>query len=755
MNTASSGCQEDDVTTSNIGIGENGKTLLQMLDETEDISRETGYYAGLGELYLKEQDPIKFELLHSRLLSSLISGMQATKMIAASPIVREVQELCVALYTPEGHCVATSTGIQVHIMPMGEAVQWAIRNGYEEAPGINEGDLFSNNDSTISGLHPADVYDISPIFHGDELIGWVSTVIMEMDIGAAGCGPMPASHNVEKFTDGFFVCMEKTGTNDTLRRDYLARAERTLRYPHMFILHRKGALAANVRVKADIRRLIEEFGLEYYKGATKELIEDSRRIQLHRIRQRTIPGRLRNPHYMELYFKDKPVPAFAKKDVIRLVPFDIEIRPGGEISIDFEGAGDWGWHSLNATPSGLYGGLAITLVSTIAHDGKANHGTLMGSEINAPLGSIVNPASKYVPTANIWGSVLCIYANVLECLSRTYYSRGFREEILLGPNTPGVIMTGYTSPGHIRREMTGEFAIGGDHHFMGQQSGARGIADGIEHAMYNPETDMGNTEVMEMVNAGMFIGSRIMPDSGGFGKYRGGLNMCTTQVLHGVDWVIAEMMPFSTTNRILNNRGIFGGYPGNMFYGYITRNGNVKELIDKQLPLPKIEGDPRDPEIMKLVKGDITRAKMWWYSDEVLHNYDLVQVCYNNNNGGYGDPIERDIGLIQSDLDLGMTSQETCRNIYCIEAEYNAGTEEWSIDEQLTKQRREEKRNERLQKGIPFREWWEQSRKKVAKQEMPPLLAEMYQNSMKNGPQFANEYRKFWSLPDDFVFGGE
>ncbi|MCP4622563.1 MAG: 5-oxoprolinase, partial [bacterium] len=217
-------------------------------------------------------------------------------------------------------------------------------------------------------MHPADVYDITPIFHEEELIGWVSTVIMEMDIGAAACGPMPASYNVEKFTDGFFVCMEKTATNDELRRDYLAHAERTLRYPDMFILHRKGALAANVRVREDIRRLIDEFGLAYYKKATKELIEDSRQIQLHRIRQRTVPGRLRNPHFMELYFKDKPVPAYAKKDVIRLVPFDINIRHSGEIAIDFEGAGDWGWHSLNATPSALYGGLAITLVATLAYD---------------------------------------------------------------------------------------------------------------------------------------------------------------------------------------------------------------------------------------------------------------------------------------------------------------------------------------------------------------------------------------------------
>jgi N-methylhydantoinase B/oxoprolinase/acetone carboxylase alpha subunit len=253
----------------------------------------------------------------------------------------------------------------------------------------------------------------------------------------------------------------------------------------------------------------------------------------------------------------------------------------------------------------------------------------------------------------------------------------------------------------------------------------------------------------------MFLGTRIMPDSGGFGKYRGGLNLCTTQVLHGVEWVIAETMPFSTTRRMLNNRGVFGGYPGNLFYAYVSRNGNVKELIEKQLPLPQTEGDPRDPDIMKLVNGDVTQAKMWWHSDEILKDHDLIQICYNNNNGGYGDPIDRDTSLIKLDLDLGVTSTETCRNIYCAEAVYDADTEEWSIDENRTRQMRDARRKERLRKGVPFKDWWQKSREKVTKQAMPPLLVEMYQNSMKNGPRFAEEYRKFWSLPDDFAFGGD
>ena len=734
------------------GIGESGKTLKYMLRDIEAVTKNTGTYAGITELELRDQNPIQYELLHSRILSSLIAGRQTTRMIAASPAVREVQELCVSLFTPEGHCIASSTGIQVHIVPMGQAIQWLINNDYEDDPGINEGDVFTSNDSTIAGMHPADVYDISPIFHKEELVAWVVTVIMEMDIGAAACGPMPATYNVEKFTDGFFACMEKTATNDKIRRDFLSRAERTLRYHQLFVLHRKGALAANVKVREDMKQLIDEFGLDYFKGAIRELIEDSRRTQLFRMKQRTVPGKFRNPYFVEIYLKDKPVPAFARNDEIRLIPMDIEIKPGGEINVDFEGAGDWGWHSLNSNASAPYGGLAITLVTTLAYDGKANYGTIMTCEAISPYDTIVNPSSNFLPTANIWGPVISFCANFMESLSRAYYCRGFREEILLGPSTVGFMATGRPKPDDPRRQMIGEYLIVGDHRFLGQSSGARGIADGIEHGMYNPEPDMGNTEIMEFPSAGIFIGSRVIPDSGGFGKYRGGFNLCSTQMMYGAEWVIGEIMPLNPGRRLLQNRGLFGGYPGNVFYVYVARDTNIKELIDKRLPLPKMEGDPRNPDIKNLIKGDITMAKMWWCTDEVLKDYDLVQICYQPNNGGYGDPLDRDPNLIRSDLDLNFTSLEACRNVYCAEASYDDTEEEWTIDEGKTEELRQTRKNERLQKAIPFKEWWQKSRDKVLKKKMDPMLLEMYHSSAKNGPRFAAEYRDFWGLPQDFTF---
>ena len=135
------------------GIGEEGKTLQQMLAESDKLWQETGYYHGLSELELVTNNPLSVELFHSRVLASLQAGRETTKQVSASPLVREVAELCCGLYTPEGHCIAQSTGISGHIPAMGQVVNWMIRQNYEEEVGISEGDLFCCNDNVIAGMH--------------------------------------------------------------------------------------------------------------------------------------------------------------------------------------------------------------------------------------------------------------------------------------------------------------------------------------------------------------------------------------------------------------------------------------------------------------------------------------------------------------------------------------------------------------------------------------------------------------------------
>src|SRR3990170_805358 len=170
-------------------IGWDGRRLDEMLAGSDRIFAETGSYAGLaGELEMKDSDPIGYEKLFSRIRGGLVSSRETALNISASPIVRELGELCFALYTPEGDSIALSTGIIVHVHTMSDAIKWMVRQGYEDNPGIKPGDIFANNDPTIGDVHNADVQTFVPIFNPDpahqgELVAWAGGVTHVLDIG--------------------------------------------------------------------------------------------------------------------------------------------------------------------------------------------------------------------------------------------------------------------------------------------------------------------------------------------------------------------------------------------------------------------------------------------------------------------------------------------------------------------------------------------------------------------------------------------
>jgi len=56
-------------------IGWDGKTLSEMLAESDQFLEETGRYYGIEALDLKESDPIRFEKIWSR----FCCGQQRTK----------------------------------------------------------------------------------------------------------------------------------------------------------------------------------------------------------------------------------------------------------------------------------------------------------------------------------------------------------------------------------------------------------------------------------------------------------------------------------------------------------------------------------------------------------------------------------------------------------------------------------------------------------------------------------------------------
>jgi acetone carboxylase, alpha subunit len=707
--------------------------------------RETGLYDGIGDLTLKKKDPLRYESVHSRLRSLVVSARETSKRISASPGIREVGESVVALYTPEGDSIVLSMGIMVHVHTMSRFIKWMIENDYEIDPGIRPGDIFANNDAYIGNVQTPDVMDVIPIFYDGEIVGWAGAVCHELEVGGVTAGG-DVYLAQERYTEGLFVCAEKVGANDQLRRDYLLRVERNVRTPIYWILDEKAKVSACLEIREKVLEIIRDIGVEYYKQVTKELIEEGRRSHLERMKLMTVPGRYRGATFFGHLYKGKPgVLPMADNDLLVPIPVELTIDRDGMMSLDFEGTGPWGFNSNNCCEAAMEGGFFVSLTQFMDYDGKVNDGAWLTTKMNLPPGTWTNPGRISVATACSWALLLPAFGTFQRLLSRAFLARGFKEEIFVGQvNTPFFEGGGMSQYGSWFGGSNFELASGG--------SGARAILDGLDHgyAGWNPEADMGNAEIWELSLPILYLGRQIWPDSAGAGKFRGGSGFTSTYMIHGTPMFMLTTAIHS--GRVFDNGGLCGGYPApTAIYHYAVRDTNLKKLIEEQKPLPHYEGiDPRDPDVFRLVEGDKEFTE-GGYIGRPFKSYDLFEHFYNSG-GGYGDILERDPKLVLEDVENGYVTRRAAAEVYGVVIREDEKSRRLVLENEATRDRRDALRAERRANAIPVRQWIEKERSRIEIGEFVPEIREAYRESMRLSKKWAREFRDFWSLPESFEF---
>jgi acetone carboxylase, alpha subunit len=721
--------------------------LQRRLLESERLMEETGCYDGITELRLRRQDPLKFETLHTKLRAYCVSAREMARRISASPGVREVGEMVVAIYTPEGDAIALSNGIMVHVHTMSRFIKWMIRNGYEQNPCIRDGDIFANNDAFIGTVQVPDVMDVVPIFHEGTLVGWAGAVCHELEAGGITPGGDVCLAQ-ERFTEGLFVCAEKIGENDEIRRDYVIRCERNLRMPIYWVLDEKAKVAACIDMRESVKQLIDEVGLEYWQRLSKEFIEEGRRAQLARTRQLTVPGIYRGHTFYGHVTEGKPgFQPLADPNWLYNIPIEMEITSEGKIRLDFDGTQPWGYHSMNCTPAGMDGGMFVTLTQHMNFEGLVNDGAWMATEINIPHGTWTNPDNEMAATATSWALLLPAYGVFQRLLSRGFIARGFVEEAFVGQvNSPMIEMGG-----------TSQYGTGfGMAHFecAAAGSGALAIKDGLDTAYvgWNPESDMGNIEIWEQNMPMVYIGRSIVPNSGGAGKYRGGCAFISTWLINKTDHL--RLVTSEHSSRVFDNGGLCGGYPApTCEKHHAIRNSDIHERAERREPLAHAPGtDPLVSDFERTYKGE----QVWEEGPYITRPHkagDIFSHAYNGG-GGFGDVLERDPIKTAWDVENGFLTREAAEKVFGIILKEDAeGYPQADID--ATVARRAELRKKRLKQAIPVSEWIAREQRRVEASDFAPEVAKMYRSAMKLSPRFSRDFKEFWGLASDFVIAGE
>jgi N-methylhydantoinase B len=571
-------------------------------------------------------DAVTFEIIRHKLYQVIDEAIIALENVSGSPITNEGHDLMVSLYGSDGGLMVGGVGFLHHLTSASQAVKHIIAN-FSSDPGIFEDDVYFFNDSYTAALHPPDVYLISPIHHGGRLTGFVANFVHVTDIGAIDPGGFSPNAR-ESFQEGFQTKGLKIVERGVMRRDVVETFLNVVRDPGMTTLDMKSQMAANHVAKERMRKLYADYSVEVVEAVSEELIRQSERLVRDRLRE--LPdGTWRVREYIDMPGETSTVALAAIKD-------------GDTLTYDFTGSSPQARLGINCSYWATWGGIFAPIFPLLAWDVTWNDGVTRPIRLVAPEGTVVNcrrPAPISIATVGAIQIVNNLSTLVLSKMMGASEKYKHRATAVWHGSHAHIETHGLTA--------SGEFFVAPLTDTFGGAAGARAFRDGVDIGgeIPNVVSRWANAETQELNTPLLYLYRRVVPDSGGPGKYRGGVCHEYAFTPHGTGDHPMGVVLFGKGTRAPMSLGIFGGYPG-CNVGYSTfRAGNARHLPDR---LSETSGQKRED-------------RQWGTIDLAAADIQYVRFM---GGGGYGDPIDRDPAAVLDDVQLGLVTRKAARDIY-------------------------------------------------------------------------------------------
>lgn len=598
-------------------------------------------------------DPVTFEIIRHKLYRITDEAIVALENVSGSPVTNEGHDMMVSLYKADGGLMVGGVGFLHHLTSAAQAVKHIIAN-FSEDPGIFEDDAYFFNDSYTAALHPPDVYIISPIHYRGKLTGFVANFVHVTDIGAIDPGGFSPNAR-DNYHEGFQTKGLKIVERGKLRRDVVETFLNIVRDPGMTNLDLKSQLAANHVAKERMQRLYDEYGAETVEAVSEMLIEQSEQLMRQRLRE--LPdGRWQTRQYVDL-----PNGEVLKVQVTA-------IKQDDTLTYDFTGTDPQSEYGVNCCYWATWGGMFAPIFPLLAWDVVWNEGVTRPFRLIAPEGSCVNcvrPAPVSIATV---GNIQIVNNLSVQVLSKIMgASERYQDRA-----------TGVWHGSHAVNQPYGlnsrnQFFVTMLTDTFGGSGGARAFKDGVDMGgeIPNVVSRWANVETQELHTPLLYLYRRAVPDSGGPGKYRGGVCHEYAYRPHDIGSPHITNVLYGKGVRSPMSLGVFGGYPGSLVRYRRWQNANVDQW-------------PDSPEA---TRGEHHVDCQWGDVQVGVRDVFYTRLM---GGGGYGDPLDREPERVLQDVLLGLVSQVAAHDIYGV---VTSGAQ---VDQPATAARRAEIRTERL-----------------------------------------------------------
>ncbi len=642
-------------------------------------------------------DPIRYEIFVHRLMNIAEEGRIALQKVCASPIVVQGGECMSSFYAADGTTILSASGHLRFSAGCEDAVKKIIES-YSDNPGIGDGDQFYMNDPYIASTHVYDQMMVKPIFAEGKLIAWCASMTHTADNGGVLRGGA-----TEIFHEGVRSCGIKLLENGVIRRDVFDNLTEQCRDPGYVGLDLKSRIASNNVCARGFLQLVEKYGFDFVTAACRKLNEDSERMARDRLAG--LPdGIWRSRIY------GSSVNLATGEPRIYSVHCKMT-KSGSEIEFDYQGTGCQNDDANNSTYVGSWGQLFVALTSHLFWDVPWNGGMARPVTMKIPEGTMLNcrfPAA----CGGAPGVGMQLTGAASECIAKMLYAAGLEHDVnasYYGYGSTG----GGSSTGGLGHMYGGHSQFGlpvgqGIYDIHASGFGAAPYRDGVDSAGHqnNPTVGISDIENIELQYPMVYLSRNHMTDSGGFGKYRGGLGLQRIILSRGSDDLTVNYSPF---HGIPGGWGLFGGYPcgigGNKYR--LDPKALQKQFAKSRYPVYQQSadqwGEVNAPDLPPLTRMPLPEGCMI---------IDLAMV-----GSGYGDPLERDPDMVLEDVLNEAVSEDHASRIYGVALDAGGG----SVDHKATAARRRRLRAARLKgSATPSGRKW--TKRKTAPRRGRPIL---------------------------------
>ena len=546
-------------------------------------------------------DPFQLEVIKN-CFDAIADDMSLTLMRTAhSGIVRDSMDFSTAICDADGLTLAQGVCTPMQLGSFYDAMRKMITQ-YEGR--VYPDDVFIFNDPyAAAGQHLPDIYISMPIFYRDTLSGWSTSIAHHSDVGGIVAGSN-ALGSEEIFQEGLRLPVIKfveRGEHNQALWDVIALNVRT---PDKVMGDLQAQMASCKSGERELIELFERYGVETVQAYAAHLHEYAERLTRAEIRD--IPdGVYEFVDHIDGVGED-PETLYLKAKII--VDDD-------EITVDWTGSSQQVEAGINPSFPFTKACVYAALRSVMSADIPNCHGFSKPITVLAPLGSLVNPLFP----APCGARGITGY-RMIDCLFGAL-AQAVPERITADNNGGSTLPTiaGYEN---------GKAFV-----FCETFMGAWGAAAGHDGQSGVPHMGANQSNVsIEMIESDYPI--RIdeygmAPDTGGPGRHRGGLALLRQYRILS-DKAILNVR---SDKRKYPPHGLFGGKEGSASINLVNPGGENRVLPVLML---KVE---------KLKQGDVFRHVM-------------------SGGGGYGDPLERDPGLVLDDIITEKVTVDHARREY-------------------------------------------------------------------------------------------